>query len=54
MYIPKIVGDMTIRYDPPRRGRVIPVAVHLNEAQVDINDGGSYVGLVEGLSPNAA
>ena len=27
------VGDMTIRYDPPRRGRVIPMAVHLNEAQ---------------------
>ena len=35
------VGDMTIRYDPPRRGRVIPMAVHLNEAQEYIEDGGS-------------
>jgi len=35
------VGDMTITYDPPRRGRVIPMAVFLNRAQEDINDGGS-------------
>ena len=27
-----IVGDMTIGYGPPRRGRVIPMAVHLDEA----------------------
>ena len=23
------VGDITIGYDPPRRGRVIPLAVHM-------------------------
>ena len=39
--VTNIVGDMTIRYDPLRRGRVIRMAVHLNEAQEDIKDGGS-------------
>ena len=37
----KRVGDITIRYDPPRRGRVIPMAVHQDEAHDDIEDGGS-------------
>ena len=45
------VGDMAIRYDPPRRGRVIPMVVHLNEAQEHINNGGSYIDLVEGPKP---
>ena len=35
------VGDKTIKYDPSRRGGVIPMAVHLNEAQGHINNGGS-------------
>ena len=35
------VGDITIRYDLPRRGRVIPMAVHQYEAHEDIEDGGS-------------
>ena len=35
------VGDMTIRYDPPRSGRVIPMAVHQYEAHEEIEDGGS-------------
>ena len=45
------VGDMTIGYDPPRRGQVSPMAVHLNEAQEHINNGGSYIDLVEGPKP---
>ena len=35
------VGDMTIGYDPPRRGRVIPMAVYLNKAHEYVEDGGS-------------
>ena len=35
------VGNMTIRYDPPRRGRVIPLAVHNKKAHEDVEDGGS-------------
>ena len=35
------VGDMTIGYDPPRRGRVIPMAVYLNKANEYVEDGGS-------------
>ena len=31
---------MTIRYDPPRRGRVIPMAVHQNKAHEDVEDSG--------------
>ena len=27
------VGHITIRYDPPRRGRVIPMMIRLDEAQ---------------------
>ena len=38
---PDLVRDITIRYDPPRRGRVIPMAVHQDEAHDDIEDGGS-------------
>ena len=34
------IGDMTVRYDPPRRGRVIPMAVHQYEGHEDIEDGG--------------
>ena len=30
------VGDITIGYDPPRRGRVIPLAVHNEKAQEDV------------------
>ena len=26
------VGDITIRYDPPKRGRIIPMTTHHNEA----------------------
>ena len=36
-----LVGDMTIGYDPPRRGRVIPMAVHQDKAREDVEDGGS-------------
>ena len=35
------VGDITIRYDPPRRGRVIPMVVNQYEAYEDFEDGGS-------------
>ena len=35
------VGDMTIRYDPPRRGQVIPMVVRQYKAHEDIEDGGS-------------
>ena len=37
----KFVGDITIGYDPPRRGRVIPMAVHQYKAHEDVEDGGS-------------
>ena len=30
---------MTIGYDPHRRGRVIPMAVHHNRAHEDVEDG---------------
>ena len=35
------VGDITIGYDPPRTGRVIPLAIHDEKAREDIEDGGS-------------
>ena len=35
------VGDITIGYDPSRRGRVIPLVVHNEKAQEDAEDGGS-------------
>ena len=35
------VGDITIGYDPPRRGLVIPLVVHDERAQKDVEDGGS-------------
>ena len=30
------VGDITTGYDPPRRGRVMPLAAHDEEAQEDV------------------
>ena len=45
------VGDMTIGYDPPRRGRVISMAVHLNRAHEYVEDGGSGSRLVKGPKP---
>ena len=47
------VGDITIRYDPPRRGRVIPLAVHNKKAHEDVEDGGSRSKLTEGPRPKA-
>ena len=35
------VGDITIGYDRPRRGRVIPLAVHNEKALEDVEDGSS-------------
>ena len=35
------VGDIAIGHDPPRRDRVIPIAVHQDEAHEDVEDGGS-------------
>ena len=36
-----VVGDITIGYLPPRRGRVIPLAVHNKKTQEDAEDGSS-------------
>ena len=41
MFLLVLVGDMTIGYDPPRRGRVIPMAVYINKAHEYVEDGGS-------------
>ena len=40
-YLVPVVGDITIGYDPPRRGRVIPMTIHQDEAHGDVEDGGS-------------
>ena len=45
------VGDITIGYDPPRRGLVIPLVVHENKAHEDAEDGGSRSKLTEGPRP---
>ena len=45
------VGDITIGYDPPRRGRAIPLAVHNDKAHEDVEDGGSRNRLTEGPKP---
>ena len=46
------VGNITTRYDPPRRGRVNPNG-GLQKKPRDIQ-GDSLLRLVEGLSPEAA
>ena len=38
------VGDITIRYDPPRRGRVIPMAIQDMKPKTTLEDGGSVKG----------
>ena len=48
------VGDMTIGYDPPRRGRVIPMAVHQDEAYEDVKMADHEADLLNGQSPKAA
>ena len=42
---------MTIGYDPPRRGRVIPLVVCYDKAHKDVEDGGSRSRLTEGPKP---
>lgn len=42
---------MTIGYDPPRRGRVIPMAVHHNKAHEDVEDGDFSRRLIRGPKP---
>ena len=39
-----LVGDITTRYDPPRRGRVIPTAIHHMKPETTFEDGGSVKG----------
>ena len=46
-----LVGDITIEYDPPRRGRAIPLAVHNDKAHEDVEDGGSRSRLTKGPKP---
>ena len=48
------VGDMTIGYDPPRRGRVIPMAVHLDKAHEYVKVAVHEVGLLRGPNREAA
>ena len=45
----KLVGDVTIRYDPPRRDRVMTMAIHNMKPKTILEDGGS----VKGPSPKA-
>ena len=45
------VGDITIGCDTPRRGRVIPLAVHNDKAHEDVEDGGSWSRLTKGPKP---
>ena len=46
-YLVPVVGDITIGYDPPRRGRVIPTVVHPYKAREDVE----YCGSCKGLKP---
>ena len=45
---------MTIGYDPPRRGRVILVAVHLDKAHEYVKVAAHEVGLLKGPNRKAA
>ena len=42
---------MTIGYDPPKRGRVIPMAVHQDEAHADVKMVVHEADLLKGPEP---